>query len=421
MIAVVADDFTGAAEIGGLGIRYGLKVEIRTIPAGAQLSPSAPGEPAPGNFDPGVIEPASQAAGSGVEGLLVIAGDTRSGDRAAAAAYMRSVTAGLAGLHPRLFYKKLDSVLRGHVIAELTAQMEVLGASTTLIVPANPAFERTIRDGIYYVKGKQLRETGFGADPEFTPGSSRVLDMLEGAGEKVVLAAPESELPPGGLVIGEASTSADLDKWAWKTDKNTLAAGASGFFAALLERHGFRALPENPEPLQWGAGKLFVCGSSFASGKQWTKELRDKGLPVSLLSEDEPEADEDPAALQEYAEGISVFIRERGFAVISAGHAGERISAEAARGMRERMAAAVEIVMREVAVDELFLEGGATAAAVLKKLRFGKFYPRQELAHGVIRMEASGNRPLFVTVKPGSYPWPPAVLELPGIAARPRR
>ena len=30
MIAVIADDFTGAAEIGGVGLRYGLRVVIET-------------------------------------------------------------------------------------------------------------------------------------------------------------------------------------------------------------------------------------------------------------------------------------------------------------------------------------------------------------------------------------------------------
>ena len=30
MIIVIADDFTGAAEIGGIGIRFGLNVEIQT-------------------------------------------------------------------------------------------------------------------------------------------------------------------------------------------------------------------------------------------------------------------------------------------------------------------------------------------------------------------------------------------------------
>lgn len=30
MIAVIADDFTGAAEIGGIGLHYELKVEIAT-------------------------------------------------------------------------------------------------------------------------------------------------------------------------------------------------------------------------------------------------------------------------------------------------------------------------------------------------------------------------------------------------------
>ena len=32
MIAVIADDFTGAAEIGGIGLRHGMRVVIETEP-----------------------------------------------------------------------------------------------------------------------------------------------------------------------------------------------------------------------------------------------------------------------------------------------------------------------------------------------------------------------------------------------------
>ena len=57
MIAVIADDLTGAAELGGIGLRHGLKTEVRTI-AGTKLPPATD--------------------------LLVIAADSRSKPQAAA-------------------------------------------------------------------------------------------------------------------------------------------------------------------------------------------------------------------------------------------------------------------------------------------------------------------------------------------------
>ena len=92
MIVVVADDFTGAAEICGIALRYGLKVKLNTV-----------------------VEQ-GDAAGTDV---LVVATDTRSMPRAAAVAHMANITAAVAKLKPALFYKKIDSVLRGHVTAEI--------------------------------------------------------------------------------------------------------------------------------------------------------------------------------------------------------------------------------------------------------------------------------------------------------------
>ena len=90
MIAVIADDLTGAAELGGIGIRHGLKTEIRT------------------------------AVGSATDAhLLIIAADSRSKDEPAAIEEMTIITQQLRTLNPEWVYKKTDSVLRGHVLADL--------------------------------------------------------------------------------------------------------------------------------------------------------------------------------------------------------------------------------------------------------------------------------------------------------------
>src|SRR5205814_9282515 len=95
------------------------------------------------------------------------------GRRAAAAAGALSQTG--AGW----IYKKVDSVLRGPVAAELEAVMKQLNFARILLVPANPGLGRTIRNGCYFVEGKPLDETHFRHDPEFPRLTSKVQDLLD--------------------------------------------------------------------------------------------------------------------------------------------------------------------------------------------------------------------------------------------------
>jgi len=111
MIAVIADDFTGAAEIGGVGIRNGFRVVIDT------------------------------KVDSNLEtDILIIATDTRSQNAEQAIALIKKTTLDLLALKPDFIYKKMDSILRGNVGDELLAQLSVSGIERALLVPANPVF-----------------------------------------------------------------------------------------------------------------------------------------------------------------------------------------------------------------------------------------------------------------------------------------
>ena len=80
----------------------------------------------------------------------------------------------------------------------------------------------------------------------------------------------------------------------------------------------------------------------------------------------------------------------------------------------ESMARAVKKILDKENITEIFIEGGSTAASLLKELGIKKLSPVNELQPGVVRMKAFsppskglGEFDLFITVKPGSY-------ELPG-------
>ena len=109
MIVVIADDFTGAAELAGISLRYGLTTDVCLC------------EVVESNAD-----------------VLIVCTDSRSLNKTEAIRITEDIVNAVLKLKPELIYKKIDSVLRGHVINELKAQMKIAGFSKTLILPANP-------------------------------------------------------------------------------------------------------------------------------------------------------------------------------------------------------------------------------------------------------------------------------------------
>ncbi|MDZ7765875.1 MAG: nucleotide-binding domain containing protein [Melioribacteraceae bacterium] len=81
--------------------------------------------------------------------------------------------------------------------------------------------------------------------------------------------------------------------------------------------------------------------------------------------------------------------------------------------LREQMAQLVHQLFKQVHINELLIDGGATVYAIAEKMGLQKFFPVQELAPGVIRMKIDEIDDLYVTIKPGSYLWPEMLLELP--------
>lgn len=378
MIAVIADDLTGAAELGGIGLRHGLLTEIRmrgdvAVPGGEV-------------FDAGVRPD-----------LLVIAADTRSMGEAAAVEEMTAITQQLQRLEPEWIYKKVDSVLRGHIVAEIWAQLGVLDWNRALLVPANPALGRTIRNGHYYFNGVPVHETSFSSDPEFAITSSDVQEMLRAP---VAIRKVSEELPSRGIVVGEVRDGDDLVCWAGLGEPGTLTAGASGFFTALLSARQVKGV-RRADPAPPGRPVLIVSGTTFDRSRKGVRRLHEAGGPVSYMP-----VDGDPGVMNQWVIEVVGLLRDHGRAVIAIEANDGLEPPVSAMLLRTVMAGAVGRIMREVAIGELIIEGGATAYAILQQLGLRTFYPEEELAPGVIRMNASSAPGLYITVKPGSYQWP---------------
>src|ERR1035437_26642 len=177
MIVVIADDFTGAAELAGIGLRYNLRVEMNTL-----------------------VNLQSKAD------LLVIATDTRSMKRQEALLEMEMVTKEVARLNPTLIFKKVDSVLRGYVTEELLVHIHTLNHTRALVVPANPTLGRTIINGQYFLNQEPLHLSDFSNDPEFPIKTSTVVELLGDKGIPVYSQTYNEPLEHEGIIIGDAAS-----------------------------------------------------------------------------------------------------------------------------------------------------------------------------------------------------------------------
>lgn len=136
--------------------------------------------------------------GGAMTGSLAIDAGTREASRDVAIARLRALAPALRGAD--IAFKKIDSLLRGHVAAELRACMESGGWPRVVMAPAFPAQGRTTRGGRVLVRQADR------ALAELVPDLSALL-AAEGLHPR--RGDPSSPLPPG-VSIFDAEDDADL-------------------------------------------------------------------------------------------------------------------------------------------------------------------------------------------------------------------
>ena len=348
---VIADDITGAAEIAGIAFNTGQQVRLLCADGAVCCDMVATNR------------------------TTVIATDTRSMTEAEAVAETRRIASSFLTSHSSfLIYKKTDSALRGHVVAELTTLMQATGYQRAVYLPANPSKGRTIRNGIYYIKGVPIAKTDFSFDPEFPARTSSLPERF-----------PEAEAR--GIVMPDAESEEDIRRIvAQYDDGQTLFAGAADLFTCLVGSGTLSSPPTAPSP---SGSALILCGSTQS------KPL-ELGIDIAPM----------PQEIYDGADDLSLWnvnaYQEKGSLILTIPHT-HRTGKAVAVHLRHTMA---EMARRLVAThrpEQLIIEGGATAWATLQALGWTSFEMVRQLAPGVVQMQADCGT--LVTLKPGSYPW----------------
>ncbi|MBN1414486.1 MAG: four-carbon acid sugar kinase family protein [Bacteroidales bacterium] len=377
-IVVIADDFTGAAEIGGIGLRHGMNVIIETEPIDNKKAD-----------------------------ILIVATDSRSMNTNEAEEYIAQITRQIIGFHPQFIFKKIDSALRGNITEELVSQMKVMQKNRTIIIAANPVFNRIIKNGRYFINNVPLDQTCFANDLQFPIQSSDVLMILKNdENYPVINLKPDDLLPEKGLIVGDVENSDDLYKWAVRFSDNTLFAGASGFFDSLLKALRLKNGTFKTKPVPFGRNTLVVLGSPYPKDDQLLLQIEQHGhlllnMPVEIYNH----KNYSPVHLEEWVSQVVSGIEKHHKVIVASMHSN---NAEAGLSVRIRqvMAELVKKVASRITLNEILIEGGSTTSEILKQMNIKKLIPIHELDTGVIRMQVDSIPGLFITTKPGSYLWP---------------
>ncbi|HKJ41950.1 MAG TPA: four-carbon acid sugar kinase family protein [Sunxiuqinia sp.] len=381
MIAVIADDFTGAAEIGGIGLRRGMRVQIETTIEGAE------------NTD-----------------LLVIATDTRSLPGDLAKKEISKITQQLIALKPDFIFKKLDSVLRGNIYEELIAQIDSSTRKKALVIAGNPHFNRVISNGVYYVDDIPLEKTSFANDPEFPRETSNVKAIVGEDKPEVVSLNVSQDLPTDGIIIGDVKDEEEMLQWTHKIDNQTIAAGGSGFFDVLLREKWPNYQEKEPVTYVLGKKSLFIFGSTFPKNAEVMEKFRKENVRIMNMPEEiYLNKDFESNLLINWVKEIVGQLQDKNKVVVTINHQDSDEELLPVR-IRENVGLLVSKVLQQVTIDDLLIEGGATTSMILKYLDIRRLFPFRELDFGVIQMKVDQFPNLIVTTKPGSYSWPDSVL-----------
>ena len=363
---VIADDITGAAEIAGIAFEAGEDVRLVC------------------------------GCGTVTGETTVIATDTRSMAEADAAAETRRIASAISH-HTSPIFKKTDSALRGHVVAELSALMQTTGYQRAVYLPANPSKGRIIRGGVYYIKeasgkGQEVREvpiheTAFSYDPEFPAKTSVLKERF-----------PDAEAK--GIIMPDAESEADIRKVIQQYDDGkTIFAGAADLFrATLLQKPISPISPISPIGLI-SPISLILCGSTQS------KPL-DLGIPIAPMPREvydgEQGADYWFQSLTSHLSPLTSHLSPLTSIILTIPHT-HRTGKETAVHLRTVMAEMAQRLVSRHCPDHLIIEGGATAWATLQALGWTDFQIKRQIAPGVVQMSATNGT--LVTLKPGSYSW----------------
>jgi D-threonate/D-erythronate kinase len=379
LIAVIADDLTGAADTG-----------VQLVHAGYRTA---------------VFFRATEGL---EDDLDAVSFDTDSRLMPAGFAAKRVVDAAHVAREARIVYKKLDSTLRGNVAAELAAALGGARRGRVVVAPAFPAAGRITVGGSQRVHGVPVDETEMANDPHTPVREAHVPSLLADTFSSVGTLSVEDladhervrrTLEDCECVVVDAERDADLEALvrAVSDPARVLWAGSAGLALALGSVY--------PGPCAGTAGVqrgpvrpvLVVVGSLSGVAREQVMRLVEAHGAVDV-----PVDDRESNAVHK-AVGAARDVLAGGACAIVRSPEERVASRESVLG---DLAGVAALLSEEGLFEGLVLTGGATAVGVARRLGASGIRLEGEVETGVPMGALIGPRPYPVVTKAGGFGGP---------------
>lgn len=418
---VIADDLTGANEMGSAWVSGGHPVKL--------LLPGSPlWLPKEGELDQWPV--------------VVVDTETRNLPASEAREVIKRFAADFAGITPSLVFKKIDSALRGPIGPEIAQVMESFGFSRAVVAPAFPAQHRTTIGGYQLINGVPVHLTPSALDARAPVRESHIPSLVEESlgqpagvisvkqvesGTMALLEAVQGVFESRRICVIDAAVPEHLRtiaEAAVQLRPLPLLVGTFGLAQHLAGLGGDSADPQAlPEALGSGrpaSGILVVCGSQHPGSKAQVEELEARGWAVVYrLKATQPEPVFEKTVDGEIGEisgavagDVAAALSERSVVLAPKDDAFPE-SCEDPAAIASALGAIAAKACEVRRPLGLHLSGGETAYYVLKELGAHSIEIRGQIADGVPwgRIEGGPLDGTLVVTKSGSFGAPEAITE----------
>jgi 3-dehydrotetronate 4-kinase len=380
LLGCIADDLTGATDLGVTLAREGLSVvQVNGVPDSALQLPAAD--------------------------AVVVALKSRTNPPAEAVAWSLASLSWLRERRAERIYFKycstFDSTPRGNIGPVADALLDALGERFTVATPAYPRNGRTVERGNLFVGGVPLAESGMRDHPLTPMRDSNLVRVLGAQTRRKVSLVPFEVMDAGAIAIkgklsaidGYAILDAVRDEHLIAAGEACrdlkLATGGAGLAMGIARALGRQSASVGPLPKLAG-GAVILSGSCSPATLAQVEAYRAPAYQI------DPQRIDVPAAVD--------------FAVRNLGASPLLYASAPPQGIVAGKGEAIEQAFREIArelarrgVRKFVVAGGETSGAVVEALGVRALAIGPEIDPGVPWTAAAGGEPYLLALKSGNF------------------
>ncbi len=404
LMGVVADDVTGANDIGIMFAKWGYRVHVYDHDALAPVARDAPD-------------------------ICIVNTSSRLDDGQTAYDKVYAATKALQMLGCNHFHNKTCSVFRGNIGVEFDAMLDALGLDFAVVVLGFPKNGRTTVNATHYVRGVPLEASEFRHDPVHPMTRSNLVDILAAQTARKVGQIDHATIAAGRLrprldamrgeysyVILDVTDQAMLRAIAEIVADEPVLCGSSAIAEELPAFWDAKpsSQPLAPPPVQPGLGILCTAGSLTPQTAAQIEHMRGLGTlafaldTLRLFDEAQREGE-----LTRLSQALVAELRGGANAILHSGDdrdatraAGETGGFSAVEVSRLVSATLAEVTARVLAAcggNRLLVAGGETSAAVCARLGVRGMAIYREIQPGLPSCLSLTEPPLLLVLKSGSF------------------